>query len=80
MLEYERLKQNDLFSTVKRNYILGDTVTVLVRDVRLLPRHVDDIVSDNRIISNDITGFTETHIKPSDSTWKPIETFNFVQY
>ena len=80
MLEYERLKQNDLFSTVKRNYILGDTVTVLVRDVRLLPRHVDDIVSDNRIISNDITGFTETHIKPSYSTWKPIETFNFVQY
>ena len=30
LLEYERLKQNDLFSTVKRNAILGDAVIVLV--------------------------------------------------
>ena len=80
MLEYEHLKQNDLFSTIKRNAISGDTVTVLVRDVRPLPRHIDVIVSDNRIISSDITGFTETHIKPSDSTCEAMETFNFVQY
>ena len=76
MLEYERLKQNDLFSTVKRNAISGDTVTVLVHNVRSLPRHVNDILSDNRIINNDIIGFTETQIKPSDSTSKIIETLN----
>ena len=41
LLEYEHLKQNDLFSTIKRNAISGDTVTVLVLNVRSLPRHVD---------------------------------------
>ena len=76
LLEYERLKQNDLFSTVKRNAISWDTVTVLVHNVRSLPRHVDDILSDNRIINDDIIGFTETQIKPSDSTSKIIETLN----
>ena len=75
LLEYERLKQNDLFSAIKRNAILGDTVTVLVHNVRSLPRHVDNIVSENRIINN-IIGFTETQIKPSDSTCKIIETLN----
>ena len=30
---------------------------------------MDDIVSDDRIINNDIMGFTETQINPSDSTW-----------
>ena len=30
LLEYEHLKQNYLFSTVKRNAVSGDTVTVLV--------------------------------------------------
>ena len=43
---------------------------VLVHSVRLIPRHLNNIVSDNRIINNDITGFTETHVKLSDSTWK----------
>ena len=32
--------------------------------MRSLPRHLDDIVSDNRIINNDIT---EAQIKPSYS-------------
>ena len=76
LLEYERLKQNDLFSSVKRNAISCDTVTVLVHNVRSFPRHVDDILSDNRIINNDVIGFTEPQIKPSDSTSKIIETLN----
>ena len=76
LLEYERLQQNDLFSRIKRNAISGDTVTVLVHNVRSLPRHVYDILSDNRIINNDIIGFTETQIKPSDSTSKVIQTLN----
>ena len=32
--------------------------------MRSLPRHLDDIVSDNRIINNNIT---EAQIKPSNS-------------
>ena len=54
LLEYEHLKRNYLFSTIKRNAISNDTLTVLVYNVRSLPRHVDDIVSDNRIINNAI--------------------------
>ena len=77
LLEYECLKQNDLFSTIKRNAISGNTVTVLVHNVRSLSRHVDNIVSDNRIINNDIIGFTEIQIKSSDSTCKIIETLDF---
>ena len=76
MLEYERLEQNDLFSTIKRNAVSFDIVTVLVHNVRSLTRHGGDILSDNRIVNNDIIGFTETETKPSDSTSKRIETFN----
>ena len=66
-----------MISTIKRNTISGDTVTALVYNVRSFPRHVDDIASDNRIINNEIIGFTETQIKPSDCTSKIIETLNF---
>ena len=57
LLEHESLKQNDLFFTVKRNAISGDTVTVFVHNVRSLPIHVDDILSDNSIIYSDMVGF-----------------------
>ena len=76
LLECERLKQNDFFSTVNRNGISVDTVTLLVHTVRLLPGHADDILSDNRIINNNIIGYTETRIKPWDSTCEKIETLN----
>ena len=76
LLEYERLKQNDLFSTIKRNAISGDIVTVLVHNVISLPRHVGDIISDNKIVNNDMIGFTEKQIKPSDSTFKIMDTLN----
>ena len=76
LLEHERLKRNDLFSTIKRNAISDDTVTILFHNVRSLPRHVSDIVSDNRIINNDIIGFTETQINPSYSISKIIETLS----
>ena len=76
LLEHERLKRNDLFSTIKRNAISDDTVTILFHNVRSLPRHVSDIVSDNRIINNDITGFIETQINPSYSISKIIETLS----
>ena len=58
LLEYERLKQNDLFSTIKTNAISNDTVGVLIHNVRSLARHVDD----SRIINNGIIAFTETQI------------------
>ena len=44
--------------------------------MRSLSKHVDDIVTDNRVMDNDIIGFTETQINPSDSTCKIIETLN----
>ena len=64
------------FSTVNRNSISGDTVTLIVHTVRSLPGHIYDILSDNRIINNNIIGFTETQIKSSDSTYELIETLN----
>ena len=45
--------------------------------MRSLLRHVDDILSDNRIKSNNLIGFTEIQTKLSDSTSKIIETLNF---
>ena len=44
--------------------------------MRSLPRYLGDIFSENRIINNEIIGFTETQIKPSDYTSKIIETLN----
>ena len=64
------------FSTVNINSISGDTVTLIVHTVRSLPGHIDDILSDNRIINNNIIGFTETQIRSSDSTYEIIETLN----
>ena len=45
--------------------------------MRSLSKHVDDIVSDKRLINNDIIGFAETQINPSNSTCKIIKTLNF---
>ena len=59
LLEHEHLKQN-LLSTIKRNAISHSTVTAFVHHV---PKYIDVIVSDNRIVNNDIIGFTETQIK-----------------
>ena len=77
LLEYECLKQNYLFSTIKRNNISDNTITVFIHNVRSISKHVDDIVSDGRIINNDIIGFTETQINLSDSTYKTMKALNF---
>ena len=74
MLEYEHLKQNDLFSTIKRNNASDKTIAVFVRNVRSLLKHLEDTVSDDRIINNDIIGFTITQINLLDSTFKIIKT------
>ena len=54
LFEYERLKQNALFSTIKRNNISYNTIAVFLHNVRSLSKHIDDVVSDDRIINNDI--------------------------
>ena len=69
-MENKCLEQNALFSTIKIRAIF------FIHDLRSIPRHVDDIVSDKRIINRDIIGFTETQIEPSDSTCKIKETLN----
>ena len=45
--------------------------------MRSLSKHVYDIVSDGRIMNNDIIGLTETQIILSDSTCRIVETLNF---
>ena len=77
MSEYECPKQNDLFSTIKRNNISGNTITVFVHSARSLSKHINDTICDDRIINNDIIGFTETQINPLDSTCKIMKTLNF---
>ena len=59
LFEYERLKQNDLFSTIKWN-----TVTAFVHNARSLSKCIDDIVRDDRITNNGILGFEQTQINP----------------
>ena len=55
---------------MKINTLCNNIFTVLIHNVRLLSKHVDDIVSENRTIKNGIIGFIETQIIPSDSTGK----------
>ena len=77
LLEYERLKENDLFSTLKRSIISDDTITILIHNVRSLSKHVNDIVIDSRIMNNDVIGLIETQIDLSDSTCRIVEKLNF---
>ena len=77
LLVHERLEENNQFSTLKRSIISGDTITILIHNVRSLSKHVDDIVSDSRMMYNDIIGLTETQISLSDSTCRIFEMLNF---
>ena len=43
MFEYDRHKQNDLFSTIRRNNISGDKITVFIHNITSLSKHIDDI-------------------------------------
>lgn len=58
LLKDEGLKQNDLFSAIKRNAISASTVKVIVYNIII------------RIRNNAITEFRKTQIKTSDSTCK----------
>ena len=71
------MKQNDLFSTMKRSTISNNTIMILVHNVRSLSKDDDDIVSHRRIINNGILGFTETLISLPDSTCRIAKTLNF---
>ena len=54
-----------------------DIVTVFVHNVRSFSKYIGDIVSDDKIISNGIMGFTKIQISQSDFTCKIMETFIF---
>ena len=43
-----------------------------------ISKHVDDIISDDKIMNNDFIGFNETRINLSDSTFKLIKTLNLL--
>ena len=53
------MKENDLFVATKRNTISDDMNTVFVHNMRPLLKYIDAIVSDDRIMNNDIILFTE---------------------
>ena len=77
MLEYERLKENDSFSTIKRYSISDDAITIFAHNVRSLSKRIDDIVNDDRIMNNGIIVLTKAQINLSGSTWKIDETLKF---
>ena len=52
LLEYERLKQNDLFATIKKITISEDALTILVNNIRSLSKHVNNVISDDRIMNS----------------------------
>ena len=60
MSGYECLKQNSIFSKIKRNGTLSNTITAFVHNVWLLSKNIGDLVTDARIINNDIIEFTKT--------------------
>ena len=62
---------------LKRSIISDDTITILIHNVRSLSKHVNNIVSDSKIMNNDIIGLTETQISLSGSICRIVETFNF---
>ena len=64
------------YDSLRRSTISGDTITILVHNMRSLSKHVNDIVSDSRIMNNAIIGLTETQISLSYSTCKIVETLN----
>lgn len=69
MLEYDRLKQTALFTTKK------EILLQLLYNVRSCSKHNLNIACDNSsMINNDIIGFTEKQINPSDSSGQKIET------
>ena len=45
--------------------------------MRLLSKHVDNIVSNDRVTNNVVIGFTETQISPTDFASKIMKTLNF---
>ena len=56
---------------------MHNLITVFTDNSQSPSKDIDDIVSDDRIINNDIIVFTETQIKSSNSTCKTMETLNF---
>ena len=45
--------------------------------MKSLSRHANNIVSDNRIINNEVKRFTEAQINPLVSTYKITRTLSF---
>ena len=64
-----------IFHNKKKKFLSDDTITVFVQNIRSFSKHVEDIVSDDRIINNEIIAFVETQWNPSDSAGKLLEFF-----
>ena len=66
--EYEGLNDPCLLSTIDKNAVSDDTLTIFILTVRSLAKHSNNIVRAYRCLKNDVVGFTETQMKLSDST------------
>ena len=73
--EYEGLKNHCLFLTRESSLVSDDTLTIYVLNMQSLEQRVNNIVGDYRCLKNDVIGFTETQIKPSDYISKIGDTF-----
>ena len=73
--EYKCLQGNSLFSTIDKNVVSDKALTIFNMNLRSLAKHVQDLINDYRILKNYVVGFTETQIKPSDSTCLINEVF-----
>ena len=56
-----------LFSTIERNVVLDDTLTIFILNVLSLAKYLNNIVHDYSCLKN-VFESTETQMKPSDCT------------
>lgn len=63
----------------KSRYTLSDVnLTVLVHEVRSLSKHVNDLVSDDKIKTDDNVGITEAQINFLYSIYKVVVNLEFL--
>ena len=61
--EYGRLKDYCLFSTIDRNAVSDDTLTIFILNLRSGAKYLNDIVHDCRCLKNDAIRFAESQMK-----------------
>ena len=66
MQEYERLRQNSNFENIEKIIVTDHSITILLLNIRSLPKHSCNNKSDGRLMSNDVLCFTEKQLEHQD--------------